>query len=86
MVEGTEGSHHKEGSTKMAKPITICAGIDTGKPQLLQALHPMTMTAASTSAPVTSRAAANGCAARFTLRRYRLPSAGIRTSSHSTNA
>jgi transposase len=31
MVEGTEGSHHKEGSTKMTKRTTICAGIDTGK-------------------------------------------------------
>jgi transposase len=34
MVEGTEGSHHKEGSTKMAKRTTICAGIDTGKRKL----------------------------------------------------
>jgi transposase len=35
MVEGTEGSHaHKEGSTKMVKRITICAGIDTGKKKL----------------------------------------------------
>ena len=34
MVEGTEGSHHKEGSTKMHKPTTICAGIDTGKRKL----------------------------------------------------
>src|SRR5271163_3478540 len=34
MVEGTEGSHHKGGSTKMAKRITICAGIDTGKSKL----------------------------------------------------
>jgi transposase len=31
MVEGTKGSHNKGGSTKMAKRITICAGIDTGK-------------------------------------------------------
>ncbi|MBV8914509.1 MAG: IS110 family transposase [Acetobacteraceae bacterium] len=38
MVEGTEGSHHKEGSTKMAKRITICAGIDTGKRKLDVAL------------------------------------------------
>jgi transposase len=38
MVEGTEGSHHKEGSTKMAKRITICAGIDTGKSKLDVAL------------------------------------------------
>jgi transposase len=34
MVEGTEGSHHKGGSTKMAKRSTICAGIDTGKRKL----------------------------------------------------
>jgi transposase len=38
MVEGTEGSHHKEGSTKMAKRITVCAGIDTGKSKLDVAL------------------------------------------------
>ena len=34
MVEGTVGSHHKEGSSKMSKHITICAGIDTGKYKL----------------------------------------------------
>src|SRR5262245_31560756 len=34
MVEGTKGSHHKEGSTKMNKTITVCAGIDTGKHKL----------------------------------------------------
>src|SRR5260370_41099716 len=34
MVEGTEGSHHKEGSTKMSKYTTVCAGIDTGKHKL----------------------------------------------------
>jgi transposase len=34
MVEGTEGSHHKEGMTKMAKSSTVCAGIDTGKYKL----------------------------------------------------
>src|SRR6185437_8117619 len=38
MVEGTLGSHHKGGSTKMAKRITICAGIDTGKRKLDVAL------------------------------------------------
>jgi transposase len=38
MVEGTEGSHHKEGSTKMSKHSTICAGIDTGKHKLDVAL------------------------------------------------
>ena len=34
MVEGTEGSHHKEGSTKMRKHNMVCAGIDTGKRKL----------------------------------------------------
>jgi transposase len=34
MVEGTVGSHHKEGSKKMSKGSTICAGIDTGKHKL----------------------------------------------------
>jgi transposase len=38
MVEGTEGSHHKEGSTKMAKHNMVCAGIDTGKRKLDVAL------------------------------------------------
>jgi transposase len=38
MVEGTVGSHHKEGSTKMRNHITICAGIDTGKHKLDAAL------------------------------------------------
>jgi transposase len=34
MVEGTKGSHHKEGSTKMSNDTTVCAGIDTGKHKL----------------------------------------------------
>jgi transposase len=34
MVEGTVGSHHKEGSTKMRKHTMVCAGIDTGKRKL----------------------------------------------------
>lgn len=34
MVEGTEGSHHKEGSKKMSKDSMVCAGIDTGKHKL----------------------------------------------------
>src|SRR5260221_11361918 len=38
IVEGTEGSNHKGGSTKMAKDTTICAGIDTGKRKLDVAL------------------------------------------------
>jgi len=38
MVDGTEGSHNKEGSTKMSKHSTICAGIDTGKRRLDVAL------------------------------------------------
>jgi transposase len=39
MVEGTKGSHHKEGSTKMSKHTTSAAGIDTGKYKLDIALH-----------------------------------------------
>lgn len=38
MVEGTKGSHHKEGSTKMNKHNMVCAGIDTGKRKLDAAL------------------------------------------------
>ncbi len=38
MVEGTEGSHHKEGTTKMGKLSMVCAGIDTGKHKLDVAL------------------------------------------------
>jgi transposase len=38
MVEGTEGSHHKEGTTKMVKSSTVCAGIDVGKYKLDVAL------------------------------------------------
>jgi transposase len=34
MVERTQGSHHKEGTTKMSKRIITCAGIDTGKHKL----------------------------------------------------
>src|SRR4051794_28867169 len=39
MVEGTKGSHHKEGSTKMNKSSTIVAGIDVAKAQLDIAIH-----------------------------------------------
>ena len=39
MVEGTEGSHHKEGSTKMSKLSTIAAGIDVAKELLDIAVH-----------------------------------------------
>src|SRR5687767_7340509 len=38
MVEGTLGSHHKEGSRKMSKSSMNCAGIDTGKRKLDVAL------------------------------------------------
>jgi transposase len=38
MVEGTVGSHHKEGSSKMSKSSTVCGGIDTGKYTLDAAL------------------------------------------------
>src|SRR5712675_3178731 len=39
MVEGTLGSHHKEGSRKMKKHSMVCAGIDTGKRKLDVALN-----------------------------------------------
>src|SRR6266436_2823269 len=39
MVEGTVGSHHKEGSSKMSKHSIVCAGIDTGKYKLDVALN-----------------------------------------------
>jgi transposase len=39
MVEGTVGSHHKEGSTKMNKTSTVVAGIDVAKAQLDIAVH-----------------------------------------------
>ena len=39
MVEGTVGSHHKEGSTKMKQTSTIAAGIDVAKEQLDVAVH-----------------------------------------------
>lgn len=39
MVDGTQGSHHKEGSAKMSKNTTMAAGIDTGKRMLDVARH-----------------------------------------------
>lgn len=39
MVEGTMGSHHKEGSTKMNQPSTVAAGIDVAKERLDIAVH-----------------------------------------------
>jgi transposase len=39
MVEGTVGSHHKEGSTKMSQISTIVAGIDVAKARLDIAIH-----------------------------------------------
>jgi transposase len=39
MVEGTKGSHHKEGSRKMNKSSTIAAGIDVAKAKLDVAVH-----------------------------------------------
>lgn len=39
MVEGTQGSHHKEGMTKMAKLSMSCAGIDIGKFKLDAAIE-----------------------------------------------
>jgi transposase len=39
MVEGTKGSHHKEGLTKMSNSTTIAAGIDVAKAKLDIAVH-----------------------------------------------
>ena len=39
MVEGTMGSHHKEGSTKMSQTSTVAAGIDVAKEHLDIAVH-----------------------------------------------
>ncbi len=39
MVDGTQGSHRKEGSAKMSKNTMMAAGIDTGKHMLDLALH-----------------------------------------------
>jgi transposase len=39
MVEGTVGSHHKEGSTKMSNTSTAVAGIDVAKEHLDIAVH-----------------------------------------------
>ena len=38
MVDGTQGSHRKEGSRKMTEHIIKAAGIDTGKSMLDVAL------------------------------------------------
>ena len=39
MVDGTLGSHRKEGSRKMSNRNIVCAGIDTGKHKLDVAVH-----------------------------------------------
>jgi transposase len=39
MVDGTVGSHRKEGSRKMSKHSIVCAGIDTGKHKLDAAIN-----------------------------------------------
>jgi transposase len=39
MVDGTVGSHRKEGSRKMSKHTIVCAGIDTGKRKLDVAIN-----------------------------------------------
>src|ERR1700746_3666137 len=74
MVEGTEGSHHKEGSTKMAKRITMCAGIDTGKSKLDVALD------GSPERLQVENTAEGHDALRDWLRRHRVKSIGIEAS------
>src|SRR5436305_6883749 len=74
MVEGTLGSHHKGGSTKMAKRTTICAGIDTGKRKLDVALD-------GSSARLQIENTAEGHQALLDwLRRHRIKRVGIEAS------
>jgi transposase len=74
MVEGTEGSHHKEGSTKMAKHNMVCAGIDTGKRKLDVAL-----TDARQRLQVDNNADGHAALSAW-LRRYRVKRVGIEAS------
>jgi transposase len=74
MVEGTKGSHHKEGSTKMTKRITICAGIDTGKRKLDIALDGSSEQLQVDNAPEGYKALLDW------LRRHRVKRVGIEAS------
>ncbi len=74
MVEGTQGSHHKEGSTKMSKCTTVCAGIDTGKHKLDVALH------GSRQPLQTANTPAGHAALLEWLRKHRVKRVGIEAS------
>ncbi len=74
MVEGTEGSHHKEGSRKMSKHSMICAGIDTGKRKLDVALTP-----GSQHWQVENSAEGHGALSKW-LRKHRVKRVGIEAS------
>jgi transposase len=74
MVEGTEGSHHKEGSTKMRKLNMVCAGIDTGKSKLDAAVE-----GCSEQLRVDNNAAGHHALSDW-LRRWRVVRVGIEAS------
>jgi transposase len=74
MVEGTKGSHHKEGMTKMSKRSMVCAGIDTGKDKLDVALD-----AQSQQMQVNSNADGYATLSAW-LRRHRVKRIGIEAS------
>jgi transposase len=74
MVEGTVGSHHKEGTTKMGKPTMACAGIDTGKWKLDVAL-----TASRECLQVDNTADGHNTLSAW-LRRHRVKRVGIEAS------
>ena len=74
MVEGTLGSHRKEGSRKMNENSTICAGIDTGKRKLDVALA-----CGGATLTVDNAAAGHAALAAF-LHRYGVARVGIEAS------
>lgn len=74
MVDGTQGSHRKEGSTKMSKISMVAAGIDTGKRTLDVALH-----GRKTRLQVENTEAGHGQLVRW-LRRHKVGRVGIEAS------
>lgn len=74
MVEGTKGSHHKEGSTKMRKNTTVSAGIDTGKHKLDVAIEGGAERLQVDNAPIGHQALVAW------LRRHRVDRVGIEAS------
>jgi transposase len=74
MVDGTLGSHRKEGSRKMSKHTIICAGIDTGKHRLDAAINGRADGLAFDNTPEGHQALAAW------LRQYRVKRVGIEAS------